>query len=62
MGKRKITPDRGQKKFAKSDYDKALMDFRDIILDADSRSAWDALYWTALSYLALNQYRDAEKT
>jgi len=52
----------GQKKFAASQYEEALLSFRDVILDAGSRELHgDAYYWIALSYLAMHQLPEAEK-
>ncbi len=52
----------GQKKFALAQYDEALLSFRDVILDAESREVHgDAYYWMALSYMALRQLPEAEQ-
>ncbi|RKX78491.1 MAG: hypothetical protein DRP87_06160 [Spirochaetes bacterium] len=53
---------RGIENFRVSLYNEALKDFRDIILDPGlERFHGDAYFWIAKSYMALEQFVDAEK-
>ncbi len=52
----------GLEEFRSGKYDKALLDFREIILDKNLETIHgDAYFWIAQSYLALGQLDDAEK-
>ncbi len=55
--------DQGLGKFEKADYKGALSLFQGILLDPSAKAKHpDAAYWSALSYLGLKDYENADRT
>ncbi len=53
---------KGKQEYQRAQYQAALQDFRDIILNPQYSAAHgDAYFWVALSYMALGRLSDAEK-